>query len=165
MMPVQDDEDIIYDQFLEWLADVDDIHNPSSSPPAGSEQMLAAFQKLDTATWRKQGFNNDFNSSSITDDTAYFNSSYKYDADLNPSGAGWLQQIYKAGIIGTELFTHEDTITESLGNGNSRVWLGNSYIIQKSDSSYYTNDEYLCYGIRGNTPGYTLGSQSAPTRL
>ncbi len=93
-------------EFLKWLAEVDDLDNPGSSPPAGTEYYLYCLQKLNDPEWRALGYNRDYV------DTGYPTS--PYDAGSNPQGAGWLQMGYMysydeegepTGIV----MTNEDT--------------------------------------------------------
>ena len=54
------DQEYLFYLFMKWLEDVDDIDNPGSSPPAGSEYMLSALQKLNDMYWRHSGYNPSF---------------------------------------------------------------------------------------------------------
>ncbi|MFZ2654690.1 MAG: pilus assembly protein TadG-related protein [Victivallales bacterium] len=91
-------------EFLKWAADVNDIDNPGSSPPAGGQFYLACLQKLNNPEWRSKGYNRNYAPSMPT--TAY-------DPASNPNGAGWLQMetyIYDAaGNIVSVRGTNEDT--------------------------------------------------------
>jgi len=92
--------------FLEWLADVDDIDNPATSPPAGTWFFLTCLQDLNNVEWRSKGWNRDF----IQDELP----TTPYDPVSNPTGAGWLQMGYayeydEDGVPIGIIRTNEDT--------------------------------------------------------
>jgi hypothetical protein len=85
MHPVMDEYPVNEDDyylmlFLMWLKDVTDIDNPATAPPAGTENYLAALQKLNSQEWRYSGYNPNMQ---VID---------AYDSADYPDGAGWLQQ-------------------------------------------------------------------------
>jgi hypothetical protein len=166
-MPTPDDETLDYELFLTWLSKVDDLYNPGIPYPGNArnfDQFLLAFQTLDKESFRKEGYNNDYNTISANPMT-YFNDSYKY-SQVNPDGAGWLQQVYVGTVAGPELFVPAIILTDTPGgNGDTKLWLGNRYIIRKSDNSLYTNEGYVCFGARGGPGNYPLGTHSSPSRL
>lgn len=92
-------------EFLKWADEVDDLSNPGSSPPAGTEEYLACLQNLNDVTWRSQGYNRSYSETIPTE---------PYDSETNPSGAGWLQMAYEYEYDGEGepvaiLETNEDT--------------------------------------------------------
>ncbi|MHB9138207.1 MAG: TadE/TadG family type IV pilus assembly protein [Victivallaceae bacterium] len=165
-MPTPDDETIDYELFLTWLSKVDDLYNPGIPYPANArnfDQFLLAFQTLDKESFRKEGYNNDYTAVSA-DPMSYFSDSYKY-SQINPGGAGWLQQVYAGAVAGPELFVPTTILVDSPGgNGDTKLWLGNRYIIRKADNSLYTNEIYICRGVYGSYR-YPGGTRTAPTRL
>ena len=70
-------------KFLRWLDTVDDLDS-ASSPPAGTERYLKAFQMLNNPLWRHKGYNPSY---------SYPGSGevVEYDPDSD-TGAGYLQQ-------------------------------------------------------------------------
>lgn len=166
-MPAPDDETIDYELFLTWLSKVDDLYNPGIPYPATArnfDQYLLAFQTLDKESFRKEGFNNDYTAVSA-DPMTYFSDSYKY-SQVNPGGAGWLQQVFTGAVVGPELYVPTTILVDTAGsNGDTKLWLGNRYIIRKSDNSLYTNESYVCVGVRGGHGLYPKGSRSSPSRL
>jgi hypothetical protein len=73
--------------FLEWLATVDDLDNPASSPPAGTEFYLTCLQRLNNEEWRSKGWNRNYTEGDLP--------TVAYDPTSYPTGAGWLQMGYE----------------------------------------------------------------------
>jgi hypothetical protein len=166
-MPTPDDETIDYELFLTWLSKVDDLYNPGIPYPANArnfDQYLLAFQTLDKESFRKEGYNSNY-AAAAADPMSYFSDSYKY-SQINPAGAGWLQQVYVGVVVGPELFVPTTILVDTPGrNGDVRLWLGNRYVIRKPDNSLYTNESYVCVGARGGARGYPNGTRTSPPRL
>lgn len=85
MMPLTSiyDEDFLFYKFMKWLSGVGDIDNPATSPPAGTESYLLAFQRLNDPLWRHKGYNPSFHYTP-PDVVPYYDSS-------TDTGAGVLQ--------------------------------------------------------------------------
>ena len=180
-MPMPDDETINYELFLTWLSKVDNIDDDPPSPPfpLGYDftNYLQAFQTLNKASFRKEGFNNANKGVVYTINTLgnpgnYFDDGYKY--PNKPDGPGWLQQVcvntvpmpvyIGPGTAPVVPKTIREDVTSA--NGDTKLWLLNRYIIRKADGSLYTNDGYVCIGVRGSGGTcYPLGTHSAPSRL
>jgi hypothetical protein len=71
-------------KFLIWCESVDDINNPGSSPPPGSEGYLLAFQKLNNPLWRHSGWNPSYTYNPPGEVVLYDSAS--------DTGAGYLQE-------------------------------------------------------------------------
>ena len=151
--------------FIIWLRSADDLYSPSVPPPAGSGIYLQAVQKLDTESFRKTGYNNNFVQGSVTNNL-YFSDTYKYSA-TNPNGAGWLQQAY--------IFTNSDpkyvydpakqTVPDTINPAYSRYYFpgSNLYILIDAGGKVRTNEQERC------GPGYAptgyQGPRSGPGRI
>ncbi len=151
--------------FIIWLKTADDLYTPSVPPPAGSELYLQALQKLDTESFRKKGYNNNFVPGSVSNNT-YFADAYKYSA-VNPGGAGWLQQVH--------IFTNNDpkfiydpskqTVPDNINPSYSRYYFAysNSYIIIDPSGKARTNEQEVCGS--GYAPNGYEGPRSGPPRF
>ena len=151
------------ERFLVWLSTVDDLHNPPTAPPPGTEQYLVALQKLDDPTFRKTGWNNDYVSTTLST-TAYFSDNYKYSSETNPSGAGWLQQIW----VGTDNTADEESteIKEQEAGWNTRIYLGKRYILKDRNGNLVTNEQMVCrWEPGGPVPGPGPGTRTGPPHL
>ncbi len=78
------DESFLIYELLVWLQNVEDINHPMSSPPPGTEGYLASLQKLDSPTWRHEGFNPTYSYTPPGE-------APEYDPTTD-TGAGWLQE-------------------------------------------------------------------------
>ena len=151
--------------FIIWLKTADDLYSPSVPPPAGSGIYLQAVQKLDTESFRKTGYNNNFVPGSVANN-AYFSDAYKYSA-TNPGGAGWLQHAY--------IFTNSDpkyvydsskpTVPDTINPAYSRYYFpgSNLYILLDSGGKVRTNEQERCG--TGYAPGGSSGPRSGPGRI
>jgi len=151
------------ERFLIWLSSVDDLHNPGSAPPDGTQQYLTALQKLDDPTFRKSGWNNDYVSNDANV-SIYFDSDYKYNPDTNPQGAGWLQQIWRS----TDTSRDEDSSTEieeQEDSWNTRIYSGKYYILRDRNGKLVTNEQMICHWKPGGPGGGGAGGGSGPGGL
>ena len=149
------------EMFLIWLSSIDNLHNPGSSPPLGTQQYLTALQKLDDPTFRKAGWNNDYTHSNAEVST-YFNDGYKYNPISNPGGAGWLQQIW----MSTDLNRDEDEeaeIEEKEAGWNTRIYLGRQYILRDRNGNLVTNEQMQCRWTPGGPTGVVPGTRTGPS--
>ncbi len=151
--------------FIIWLKNTDDLYTPTVAPPAGTELYLQAVQKLDTESFRKKGYNNNFVTGAVASDD-YFGEAYKYSTS-NPSGAGWLQQAY--------IFTNSDpkyvydsskqTVPDTVNPTYKRYYFPgtNRYILIDSNNKVRTNEQERCSG--GYAPGGHQGPRTGPPRI
>ncbi|MCP3967737.1 MAG: hypothetical protein GY750_00245 [Lentisphaerae bacterium] len=153
------------ERFLIWLADVDDLNSPGSAPPSGTEKYLLALQRLNNPEYRKQGWNNDFSSSSVSDEHSYFNDDYRYDSILNQAGAGWLQQIWLGsdGSVAGDLSAGGEIRVVERGY-NTAYYLGNRYFLRSGgNNTLITNEQMICRWPPGG--GSNPGTRIGPPRL
>lgn len=149
--------------FLMWLSEIENIHNPGSAPPSGTQHYLTALQRLDNPDFRKSGWNNDY----VRDDSdlsIYFNDSYKYDPVTNPKGAGWLQQIW----VGTDINKDENSstkISEEQAGWNTRVYSGQQYLLKNRNGVLQTNEQMICRWTPGGPTGHPPGTKIGPPHL
>ena len=151
------------EKFLIWLSEVDDLHNPGSSPPDGTEHYLTALQTLDDPTFRKSGWNNDYvrNDSDVS---IYFGNDYKYNPQTNPAGAGWLQQIW----VGTDISRDDDDdddLEEEEAGWNTRIYSGKQYILRSRHGVLATNEQMRCRWTPGGPGGTYPGTRIGPSHL
>ncbi len=151
--------------FIIWLRNADEIDPPMPAAPAGSALYLTAVQQLNTESFRKTGYNNNFVPGSVANN-AYFSDAYKY-SPANPAGAGWLQQAY--------IFTNSDpkytydpsnpTIPDTINPSYSRYYFpgSNLYILLDSGGKVRTNEQERCG--TGYAPGGSSGPRSGPGRI
>ena len=154
----------LLEKFLAWLATIDDLHNPNSAPPDGTEKYLTALQTLDDPTFRKTGWNNDY----VRDDSdisIYFNDDYKYDAESNATGAGWLQQIWKTTDNYLDDGDIPGTLEERASGWNTRIYSGKSYILKNRLGTLLTNERMICGEIPAGNSGIIAGVRVGPSRL
>ena len=78
------DQNFLYYKFLKWLNGVDDLDNPATNPPAGTENYWAAYKKLNNPLWRHSGYNPDYSYDNAPDEVV------PYDEGTD-TGAGVLQ--------------------------------------------------------------------------
>lgn len=152
------------EMFLIWLSTVDDLHNPGSAPPDGTQRYLSALQTLDDPTFRKSGWNNDYvrNDSDIS---IYFGNDYKYDPGSNSGGAGWLQQIWRATDIYLGDSEVQSQIQEQAAGWNTRIYSGRTYILRDRRGNLVTNEQMICRWTPGG-PGYIpVGTRIGPPHL
>jgi len=151
--------------FLIWLSSVEDLNNPETSPPAGTQQYLTALQNLDDPTFRKTGWNHAYTHSN-GDPITYFSNDYKYNSISNPGGAGWLQQIW----VSVDANRDEDASTEieeQAAGWNTRIYSGKYYMLKDGNGNLVTNEQMQCRweprgpGSGGPGPGTRIG----PTHL
>ncbi|QSH40955.1 hypothetical protein P0136_10540 [Lentisphaerota bacterium ZTH] len=152
------------ERFLIWLAEVDDLDNPGSAPPAGCERFLIALQRLNNPEFRKTGWNNDFESSSVHEDKAFFADDYKYSPDVNPGGAGWLQQIWLGGAAVDQNAAIDGNISEVKQGWNTAYYLGGRYFLRNRHGVLVTNEQMICRWPPGG-PGPGPGTRVGPPRL
>jgi Putative Flp pilus-assembly TadE/G-like len=148
------------EKFVIWLSTIDDLHNPGSDTP--NERYLTALQQLDSATYRKTGWNNDYvqNDSDIN---IYFNDAYKY-SETNPTGAGWLQQIYMRTDANRDDTPGE--LEEQEDGWNTRIYSGNKYILKNRHGELVTNEQMICRWTPGGPgPGPGPGTRIGPPHL
>ncbi|MDD5699496.1 MAG: pilus assembly protein TadG-related protein [Victivallaceae bacterium] len=151
------------EKFLIWLSEVDDLANPGTAPPEGTQSYLTALQTLADPTFRKSGWNNDYTAAALNV-SAYFGDDYKYDPETNPSGAGWLQQIW----VGTDSSVEESAssaITEKSAGWNTRIYSGKKYILRDSSGNLVTNEQMICRWTPGGSGGTVSGTRIGPSRL
>lgn len=153
------------ERFLIWLSEVDDLHNPESSPPDGTQGYLEALQLLDTPEFRKTGYNNDFDHSSITDDKSYFFDDYHYDPGSNPSGAGWLQQAYTRVDASYDPLNPNKDVTESQDGWNTCYSFNGRVIMRDRNGNLITNDQAVCNWMPGGPGPGAPGVEIGPPRL
>ncbi|MDD5728612.1 MAG: pilus assembly protein TadG-related protein [Victivallales bacterium] len=151
------------EEFLKWLAEIEDLHNPGSSPPDGAAQYLTALQKLDDPAFRKSGYNNDYVRND-SDPSIYFSNSYKYDPNTNPAGAGWLQQIWVGTDSGKDE-TASTAISEEKSGYNTRVYSGNRYLLKNRFGVLQTNEQMICRWTPGGSTGVVPGTKIGPSHL
>ena len=152
--------------FIIWLKTADNIYDLSVLSPPGTEQYLDAIRKLNQPgqeSFRKNGFNNDFNYVPTNDE--YFSDVYKY--PNRADGAGWLQQAY--------IFTNSDpkyvydsskpTVPDTINPAYSRYYFpgSNLYILLDSGGKVRTNEQERCG--TGYAPGGSSGPRSGPGRI
>ncbi|MDD5698442.1 MAG: pilus assembly protein TadG-related protein [Victivallaceae bacterium] len=151
------------EKFLIWLSDVDDLHNPATAPPTGTQSYLTALQTLDDPTFRKSGWNNNYTGAALAV-SAYFQDDYKYDPETNPTGAGWLQQIW----VGTDSSVEESAssaITEKAAGWNTRIYSGKKYILRDRNGNLVTNEQMICRWTPGGPTGTVPGTRIGPSHL
>jgi len=150
------------EKFLIWLSSVNDLHNPGSSPPDGTQQYLTALQRLDDPAFRKSGWNNDYthNNSELS---IYFNDDYKYNPTSNPGGAGWLQQIWMSTDATREDESSE--IEEQEAGWNTRIYSGKRYILRDRNGNLVTNEQMQCRWTPGGPGGVHPGTRIGPPHL
>jgi hypothetical protein len=149
--------------FLMWLSEVEDLHNPATAPPSGTQSYLTALQTLDDPAFRKSGWNNNYvrNDSDLS---IYFGDAYKYNQSTNPQGAGWLQQIW----VGTDLSKDEDAPTElneEEAGWNTRIYSGRRYLLKNRNGVLQTNEQMICRWPPGGPTGILHGTRTGPPRL
>ncbi len=153
------------ERFLIWLSDVEDLHNPSTAPPAGTQQYLTALQTLDDPAFRKSGWNNDYvyDGSNVA---IFFEDDYKYNPLSNPSGAGWLQQIWKSTDAYLDEEDYSTEISEKEAGWNTRIYLKNEYILRDMNGNLVTNEQMQCRWTPGGPgPGSPPGTTIGPPHL
>jgi hypothetical protein len=123
---IYDEEFLLY-KFFKWLEGVNDLDNPQTSPPAGTQKYLAAFKKLNDPTWRHSGYNPEFTYTPP-------GNAPNYDPATD-TGAGWLQEP-----IPNPNETGDDN------DGYERDTDGNIVGIS------YTNEDLCNWNPNGNTP-------------
>ncbi|MCF6176908.1 MAG: pilus assembly protein TadG-related protein [Victivallaceae bacterium] len=156
----------LLEKFLIWLSDVDDLHNPATPPPAGTESYLAALQLIDSAPFRKSGYNNDFDHNSITGDLEYFGNRYKYNENSNPTGAGWLQEAYLLDDLDYDPDNPSDNIVEGNDGWNVTYSYHGKMIIRDRNGNIITNNQAVCNWMPGGPgPGPPPGTRVGPPRL
>ena len=151
------------EKFVIWLSTVEDLSNPGSVPPDGTEQYLTALQKLDDETFRKTGWNNDY----VRDDSnpsIYFSDNYKYDPASNPNGAGWLQQIYRRTDTSRDANSSKE-LEEVQDGWNTRIYYGQLYILKNRNGNLVTNEQMICRWTPGGPTGVVPGSKTGPMHL
>ncbi len=151
------------ERFLIWLSSVDDLHNPGSAPPEGTQQYLTALQKLDDPAFRKSGWNNDYvyDGSNVS---IFFSNDYKYNSVSNPAGAGWLQQIWKSTDNSIDKDSTETKEEES--GWNTRIYSGRYYILRDRNGNLVTNEQMQCrWTPTGPGPGVHPGTRTGPPGL
>jgi hypothetical protein len=154
------------EKFLIWLSEITNLHNPPSAPPDGTQHYLTALQRLDDQTFRKSGWNNDY----VRDDTdisIYFEDDYKYNPETNPTGAGWLQQIWRARDISRD---EEENLSQKLeeeaAGWNTRIYKGRYYILRDRNGRLVTNEQMECrWEPGGPGPGPAPGTRIGPPHL
>jgi Putative Flp pilus-assembly TadE/G-like len=151
------------ERFLIWLSSVNDLHNPGSAPPDGTQQYLTALQKLDDPTFRKSGWNNDYVSNNA-DVSIYFDSDYKYNPDTNSKGAGWLQQIWRSADANRDENASTE-IEEQEAGWNTRIYSGKYYILRDRNGKLVTNEQMICRWAPGGPGGGGAGGGSGPGGL
>lgn len=151
------------EKFVIWLSTVEDLQNPGSVPPDGTQQYLTALQKLDDETFRKTGWNNDY----VRDDSnisIYFRDDYKYDASSNPNGAGWLQQIYRR-LDNSRDANSSKELEEVKDGWNTRIYYGQLYILKDRNGRLVTNEQMICRWTPGGPTGVAPGTRIGPPHL
>lgn len=153
----------LLEKFLIWLSGVDDLENPATPPPVGTEIYLAALQKLNNEEFRKSGYNNDYATSVVTNDGDYFSDAYKYSSS-NPTGAGWLQQIYVASVTPGTGGTGFGITTKQIGY-NTAYFQGDKYILRDRNGKLVTNEQMICRWTPGGSGGSAPGTRTGPPRF
>ncbi len=152
------------ERFLIWLSGIDDLHNPGTPPPDGTESYLAALQKLDSEKFRKKGWNNNYDAKSVTSDSQYFNNQYKY-SETNPEGAGWLQQAYLQKDAAYDPMKASTKIEEKKVGWNTGYYYGGQYLLRNRNGVLVTNEQAICRWIPGGPGGVPPGTRIGPPRL
>ena len=147
--------------FIIWLKTADDLYTPSVAPPAGSELYLQAVQKLDTESFRKKGYNNNYVIGSVANN-AYFADAYKYSV-TNPNGAGWLQQVYIFNDLAYTSNLNNQTVVDKINPAYLRYYNLNFYILTDKSGKARTNEQERC-GPGYGTTGYQ-GPKAGPGRI
>ncbi len=156
----------LLERFLIWLSDIDDLHNPETPPPAGTENYLAALQLIDSASFRKKGYNNDFDIATISNDLEYFSDNYKYNEHSNPSGAGWLQEAYIRDDSNYDPENPDNDIVEANDGWNVTYSYQGQMIIRDRNGNIIVNDQAVCNWMPGGPgPGPPPRTRRGPPRL
>ncbi len=151
------------EKFIIWLSTIEDLNNPGSEPPDGTQQYLTALQKLDDATFRKTGWNNDYVRGD-SDPSIYFGDNYKYNSASNPNGAGWLQQIYRR--LDTSRDEDSPKELEEVQDGwNTRIYSGQLYILKDRNGNLVTNEQMICRWTPAGPTGVAPGTRTGPVHL
>lgn len=156
----------LLERFLIWLSDVNDLHNPESPPPAGTESYLSALQLIDTASFRKTGYNHDFDHTTISSDREYFTDDYKYNEHTNPTGAGWLQEAYILDDLNYDPDNPTDDIIEANDGWNITYAYQGKMIIRDRRGNIIINNQAVCNWMPGGPgPGPPPRIRRGPPRL
>jgi hypothetical protein len=154
------------ERFLIWLSTIDDLHNPGSSPPAGTESCLVALQLLDTPSFRKSGYNHNYDPASIQDDGEYYDNDYKYDEFSNPNGAGWLQQAYITTDPDYDPENPSNEIVRKEDGWNVSYSFQGKIIMRNRHGNLITNDQAIRNWMPGGPgPGPPPNTRVGPPRL
>jgi len=151
------------EKFLIWLSGVEDLQSPNSSPPEGTQMYLTALQTLNSETFRKSGWNNDYVYNGA-DASIFFDDGYKYAPENNPTGAGWLQQIW----MSTDSSREDDESTEleeEEAGWNTRIYSGKKYILRNRNGNLVTNEQMQCRWTPGGPGNVHVGTRIGPPRL
>ena len=153
------------ERFLVWLGSLDpedeDLFHHKSDPPAGTTSYLSALQLLSDPKFRKKGYNHNYHG--VVDEKLYFSDTYKYDPDTNPTGAGYLQQVW-LGVNNQNKNDGSEITVRPYTENRTAHQLGTRFFV-KENGRVLTNEDVQCYTTM-YSPG-TGGSSvnTGPPRL
>jgi hypothetical protein len=128
---IYDEEYLLY-KFFKWLEGVNDLDNPRTPPPAGTQKYLAAFKKLNDPTWRHSGYNPEFTYTPPGPVPSY--------DPATDTGAGYLQEP-----------AEDPSCTENCNGGYETDTDGNIIGIS------YTNEDLCNWNPHGDKPSDKSG--------
>jgi hypothetical protein len=151
------------EKFIIWLSTIEDLDNPDSVPPDGTQQYLAALRRLSDKTFRKTGWNNDYVRND-SNPSIYFSDDYKYNSGSNTSGAGWLQQIYRRTDTSRDANSSKE-LEEVQDGWNTRIYYGQTYILKDRNGNLVTNEQMICRWTPAGPTGSAPGTRIGPSHL
>lgn len=132
----------LIEKFILALKDITDagktIYDEDVEIPAGAEYMLEALRLIGSKEFRRQGFNPDFTSKSVSNKQLYaiFNKgNHLYHPQTNPTGPGWLQQPVVHLSHGMRL--PDEIKTDTLYYYTAAIANGLNLTLEKDEPLYY----------------------------